>query len=329
MQYNHIFSLKKISNNALLSLLFKILIFTCLSFYIFFVLQNKDQFYDDFITFSEGIFQNHGWMILLPVLLFPLNWALEAWKWKYLTQKIEEVSFLKSYRGILTGVAMGFATPMGLGDYPGRILQLSNPERAKGLGAVFVSRISQFYITLVCGSASLIFIIYTIQQTDTFLNTIFLFFIIITNLIFILLLLFHQRILSVLKEVSILKKVYPYVEIISQYSFNELLYVLMLSLARYMVFSAQFVLILYFSGVSKRIDILLLGVNFIFLAKSVIPTLFDLWVRETAAVYFFSFFMIASDQVIFSSLSLWFINILVPAILGLFLIFKLKLFTRP
>ncbi|MBX9852508.1 MAG: flippase-like domain-containing protein [Cytophagaceae bacterium] len=293
------------------------------------MLQNKDQLYDDFLIFIGTIFQKYGWFILLPLLLFPVNWALEAWKWKYLTQKIEKVSFLRSYRGILTGVAMGFATPMGLGDYAGRILQLNNPERAKGLGAVFISRISQFYITLVCGSASLIFIIYRVQQIDIFFNTIFLFFIIITNLIFLFLLLFHHRVLLILKEISVLKKVYPYVEIISQYSFRELLFVLALSLARYIVFSAQFVFILYFAGVSSRVDILLLGVNFIFLAKSVIPTLFDLWVRETAAVYFFSFFMIASDQVIFSSLSLWFINILMPAVLGLFLIFKLKLFTRP
>lgn len=332
MQYNHIITLKKIRQSPFISTFIKVLIFLFVTLYIYYSIQNKVDFDRDFKEAIIRVFKNFGFWILIPVLLFPVNWALEALKWKYLTAKIEKVSFMRSFRGIFTGVTLGFVTPFGLGDYAGRILQLKSPERARGFGAVFISRISQFYITLVCGSSSLIFLAYKTKNIDGFFSNsfdVFVFFILVTNSIFILLFLFHKKILLLLKEWKLFKKAYPYVEVIAEYSYNEITYVLLLSFLRYAVFTTQFIIILYCFNVSNNIGILLLGVNFIFLVKSVIPTLFDLGVRESAALYFFSEFTLLTNPIVFASLSIWFVNILIPAIVGMFLIFTLKIFTRP
>jgi uncharacterized membrane protein YbhN (UPF0104 family) len=270
-----------------------------------------------------------GIALIVPILLFPVNWSLEAIKWKYLISKVERISFLRSLRGVLSGLTLGFVTPLGLGDYVGRIFQLNHKERAKSLGAVFVSRISQFYITLVFGSSAFIIVVYKIKEVDALICYLIIFLLALTNLLFIILLIFHQKVIGVFKEVKFLNPIYPYIEIISTYSFKELGYVLLLSLVRYIVFTTQFVLMLYFFDVSKDFGILVTGVNFIFLVKSVIPTFFDLGVRESSAVYFFSDFTLLSDKVLFASLSIWIINIIIPAVVGVFLIFRIKIFTKP
>jgi uncharacterized membrane protein YbhN (UPF0104 family) len=268
---------------------------------------------------------------------------LEAIKWKYLARKIESLSFLRAFRGILTGVTLSMATPLGLGDYAGRILQLNAPDRVKGIGAVFTSRILQLYITLICGSIS-VFYLFLLDADADWKMWLALLLVIILNIFFILLLIFHKQILLKIKEVKIFKKLYPYFEIINQYEFKELTFALWISFFRYVVFAFQFIIILYLTGVSHNIGILFLGVNFIFLMKSLIPTLFELGVREMAAIFFFG--TLASlehppgggdykimhdklyDSIIFSSLSVWIINILIPSAIGLFLVFKLKFYTK-
>jgi uncharacterized membrane protein YbhN (UPF0104 family) len=270
-----------------------------------------------------------GIVLIIPFLLFPLNWSLEAIKWKYLIFKIERISFFRSLRGVLSGVTLGFVTPMGLGDYVGRILQLNHKERAKSLGAVFVSRFSQFYITLVFGSSALIIVLFKLKDFNLFVTYLTVLLIVLTNILFVVLLVFHQKVIWVFKDLNFINRIYPYIEIIATYSFKELGYVLLLSLFRYLVFTTQFVFMLYFFGVSKDLGILFTGVNFIFLVKSIIPTFFDLGVRESSAVYFFSDFAGMSDKVLFASLSIWIINIIIPAVLGVFLIFRIKIFTKP
>lgn len=328
MQYNHIFNLKKARYASLLPMLIKILIFGFVGTYMVYAIRNKQNFGAEYKSLVLDITPSYGYLLLIPIILFIFNWAIEAVKWQYLTREIEKINFLKAFRGILTGVTLGFATPFHLGDYVGRILQLENSERAKSIGAVFISRIAQFYITLVCGSTSLLYFIIKVENFDTLFKSVIIFFVIITNILFIALLLFHNNVLFIFKEVKVLKRFYRYFEIITHYTFNEISYVLFLSFIRYFIFSSQFVIILYFFGVSKDIGVLILGVNFIFLAKSIIPTFFDLGVRETSAVYFFEHFNNNTDKVIFASLSLWAINILLPALIGMFLIFRIKIFTK-
>jgi uncharacterized membrane protein YbhN (UPF0104 family) len=256
---------------------------------------------------------------------------MEALKWKYSIKRIEKISFLRSFRGVLTGVTLGFATPFNLGDYAGRILQLNDHERAKGIGAVFVNRIAQFYMTLLFGSFSFFYILHNLypgSSNDDLFTFELKVVLICLNIIFALLLIFHKRILTYIRQLPVLQKIYPYLQIIANYSNKELVYLFLLSFLRYLVFSFQFLILLYLFRVSTDLIILFVGVNFIFFVKSVVPTFFDLGVRESAAVYFFTLVNCAAQNALFASISLWFINILIPAMIGLFLIFRIKLFTN-
>ncbi|MFL5729375.1 MAG: lysylphosphatidylglycerol synthase domain-containing protein [Cytophagaceae bacterium] len=320
-----------------LSAFVKIGIFVLAAVYIWFLLERKRE------NFAEGLFNAlftfHNFsnpFFLISLFLFPVNWGLESWKWKFLLNKIEAVTFIKAYRGVLTGVTFGILTPLNLGDYAGRILQLENPERVKVIGAIFLSRIAQFFSTLLFGLASVIYIF--MNQGHSSMQTLrdfdsLVFFVTGISLAALIFLLFlfsiHQQILLTLKESKLFRPVYRYFEILRLYSFRDIVYVLMISLFRYLVFSLQFVLLLYFFRVSDNLLLLMMGVSFVFLVKSIIPTVMDLGVREAVAVYFFTFFNIADHySILYSSLGLWFINIVIPAILGMFLVFRIRLFTR-
>jgi uncharacterized protein (TIRG00374 family) len=328
--------LKNTDRQNRFSAFIKIGIFITAAVFLYFLVRKKENFAGDLFhaLFSFDNLSNP--LFLMTVLLFPVNWGLEAWKWKFLLSRIEQVNFFKAFRGILTGITFGVITPLNLGDYAGRILQLENPERIKVIGAIFLSRIAQFFSTLLFGLASIIFIILkskgsSSQTINDFYSLIFfLAGLAIAALIFLSFLFsLHRRVLASLKESKLFRPVYKYFEILRLYSFKDIFYVVLISLLRYIVFSLQFVLLLCFFKVSEDLFFLFMGVFFIFLVKSIVPTIFDLGVRETAAIYFFTFFnIIDNNSILYSSLGLWIINIVLPAVLGMFLIFKIKLFTR-
>jgi uncharacterized membrane protein YbhN (UPF0104 family) len=328
--------LKNTASKNRVSVFIKIGIFIIAAIYIYFLLRKKENFASDLFNalfspdnLSEPLF-------LIAVLLFPLNWGLEAWKWKFLLIRIEEVSFFKAFRGILTGVTFGVITPLSLGDYAGRILQLENPERIKMIGAIFLSRIAQFFSTLFFGLASVFYIIFNragnspeiLKDLDSLVF--FLAGLAIAALIFLLFIFsIHRRILASLETSALFRPVYKYFEILRLYESKDILYIILISFLRYMVFTLQFLLLLFFFKVSNDFLLLLMGVSFVFLVKSIVPTVLDLGVREAVAVYFFTFFnIIDHNSILYSSLGLWIINIVFPAVLGLFLIFRIKLFTR-
>ena len=57
--------------------------------------------------------------LLLMFLLMLLNWSLESSKWKFLMSGVEEMNFISALKGVLSGLAIGFATPNRVGEFAG------------------------------------------------------------------------------------------------------------------------------------------------------------------------------------------------------------------
>ncbi|MNL85549.1 hypothetical protein D3C87_2138990 [compost metagenome] len=69
-------------------------------------------------------------------------------------------------------------------------------------------------------------------------------------------------------------------------------------------------------------------VSILFFVQSTLPSLdlFDIGVRSVTAAYFFSFVTSHEVAVIACTASIWLINIIIPAILGSYFVFKLNFF---
>jgi uncharacterized membrane protein YbhN (UPF0104 family) len=312
--------------NKKISFWIKSLIFLLAASLLYYILRKNDKLDEAYYAALLQGWEEHSFLLIISALLIPVNWSLEAYKWKYLISKIERISFLSALQGIITGVTMGFVTPHSLGDYVARILTLTNEERSRGIGAVLISRISQFYITLYFGTVSMAVYIYYVVKSGTPNDHLVIWVTVLSNILFVLIFIYHNTILRVLEKWKLFQKLIFYFEVIKTYSFQELNYVLLLSFVRYLVFCAQFVLILIAFGIALPWWLMLAGVAFIFFVKSVIPTFLDLGVRETAAVIFFGVFSSDHQNIVFASLTLWLLNLVLPAIIGLFLIFRMKLF---
>ena len=284
-------------------------------------MNQKDILNDSFAKFTFAAISHPSvWFII--VLLF-FNWGLEALKWKLIAQKFSPIKYTDALSGVLTGVSLGMITPHGIGDYAGRVLQLETNSKLAAIGAVFVSRIAQLMITIWMGSAALLYMIYTRILSDVYIvNFALLQVIIITNVIVLLIILFYKKIASWLQN----KYTKPYLKILRLMSARDMTVIMILSFLRYGVFALQYLILLHYIHIHDSVLLLLGGVAFIFLIKSVVPTLFDIGIREAAAIYFFALYGIDStDSIVFASLLLWLINIACPALIGAWLILKIRL----
>jgi uncharacterized membrane protein YbhN (UPF0104 family) len=104
-----------------------------------------------------------------------------------------------------------------------------------------------------------------------------------------------------------------------QFTYRDWFFSTGLSLFRYACFSAQFLILLHLLGIGLPLYLQVAGVAWVFLIKSVAPALnivADLGVREVAALAFFPLFSVDPALVLAASISVWFINLFVPSLLG-------------
>ena len=318
MQFNTFPSKKAVSTSY--TLLLKLFIFIIALGYIVYQLKNKDALIEDIYY---HILPYVSFLLYLSLFLVPVNWSVESWKWSFLASKVEKLSFIKAVEGTLTGVTLGMVTPFSLGEYLGRVLQANSAARTRLVGAVFFNKVIQFFVTILFGSFAIVYFLKNgIHYSYWSYCCIGL---IVINGVFLFLLFYPSLFYELIKRVEVVPVLLGYFKILTTYHRRDVIVVITASILRYLIFSFQFVLILTTFQVSTDVVLLFASAWFVFLAKSVVPTFFDFGVRETSAIYFYKVFNIHNDDVLYASIALWLMNVVLPAFVGLLLIFKIKL----
>ena len=331
MQYNDIAFLKKGARLNSIGFVLKGIILAGVIFFVVAKLKEHPLHIAMLAQLLGNIFaQKPFWILLLPFILAPLNWLIEAYKWKILVLKIQKVTLFGALKGIITGLSLGFVTPHALGDYAGRIWQLSDKKRLESIGAIMIGRAAQYFATFSFGVVGLMYYLFLPESPSDFFIYSACFF----SLCFFsglwLFLSFRATFLKLLSFKS-LQKIRRYFEIITSYSKKEVTLVIGLAFLRYGVFVFQFYLLLYLFDVSPDQLFLLAGVFWTFLLKSSIPSfnfLSDLGIREFSALFFFNHFQSNDLLVVLASFALWSINVLLPAVLGLSGLVSMKIFNK-
>jgi len=266
-------------------------------------------------------------LIVFALLLLPANWGIEAWRWKELANKIEQVSYWQAAEGVLTGVALGFVTPSFIGDFLGRTFQLHTKARNRTAGSLVVNSASQFIVTYFFGCIGiLLFAQASLLPFGNFSTGMAVTMIVTAG--GAIWLFFNSRLF-----IDAISRAYPklflnkLLAIIGEYSEAELARTLLLSALRYCVFSLQFYLLLLYFGVDLPGITLCSGIFIVFFVKTIIPSLSlvgDLGLREMSAILFFKQFGAADEKVVAACLLLWFINLLIPTLVGLVFILKIR-----
>lgn len=278
--------------------------------------EDKSGFASAFQLFSDNLF-----ILFLVILLMPINWLMEVLKWKYSIQPITHISMSKATTGVLAGVALGFVTPHAIGDYFAKVFSLTHHNRKKALGLILVGRMMQMMPTALFGLIALyIYSSRSIAQIEIPISLNYPILSILGLLLTILLLILYMK--------RNHPKIQDYVQPVLKLGLKLISFLVGLSILRYLIFSAQFLLLLSILGLKINVFMQFMGVAFMFLAKSILPTfnfLSDLGIREFSVALFFESLEMDVAPIIAAGLILWLINIALPAFIGLFFIPKLKL----
>jgi uncharacterized membrane protein YbhN (UPF0104 family) len=264
------------------------------------------------------------------VLLMLVNWLLESFKWQYLSRRLANISVWEAIEAVFCGLTWAIFTPNRIGEFGGRVMFLPNRKRIHGVFAMAVGAFAQNVITNVAGVLASLWFIYSFFHLSAWL------FLGISALalIFLGLLLvvyFHIKwLVTLLDKIRFLKKYHRFFDIMGRYDSKELLVVIAYSLARFVVFSVQYYLVIHLLLPNlPPLPMMLTVVVFIFI-QSALPSLdlLDIGVRNYTATYLFTYITNQHIAIMASVSSIWLINLIIPAIMGSVFVLKLKFFDR-
>lgn len=299
-------------------LIIKIAIFIASIYFIYSKLSEFNELWAEFANLNFTII---SFLFLLTTLfLMFLNWLFESYKWKLLVSKVENVTILKSYKAILSGITAALLTPNRTGEFAGRILFLKPENRAKGSFATFIGSIAQIAITIINGLIGL-FLIFRFHNIARFekLNSAAFYSILIVILSLTLFAYFNiGKIILKVSKIKFLKNYSRYYLICNEYSNGELSKILILSTLRYAIFVTQFYLLFLFFNVNLNFAETYVIVSSTYFIMFLIPsfTLAEIGIRGSIIIFFGAIFSNQLAGILSASTLLWIINLAIPSIIG-------------
>jgi hypothetical protein len=132
---------------------------------------------------------------------------------------------------------------------------------------------------------------------------------------------------SFLSRVRWLQKIKNLMMALVHLSRRESATILGLSLLRYSIFLLQYFALFQFFGVSLTISISFITVAFVFLSMALIPAmaLADLGIRGQLSLWIVGAFNSNLLGIVMTTTTIWFINLILPAIVGAAFLSKRKL----
>ncbi len=260
-------------------------------------------------------------------LLMFVNWYIESLKWRRMIAKIEIITPFRAFEAVLSGLTVSFFTPNRIGEYAGRVFHLGKSNRITATLITMLENSAQLVITIIFGCIGLVCYSTNYLFFPEWLYIVIWVFALVTP--FICLLLYYNVSLmnGLLKKIKFFRKKHVNLDVFSMFSKWDLTSVLLLSAFRYFVFSLQFYLLLRLFGMYIPLLPGFYTIALSFFVITLIPTfaIAELGVRAGVTVYLFSKISYDHFPVINTSFSLWFINLVVPAIIGAFFILNFRL----
>lgn len=311
------------------------LVFCVLAWSIYRQLQRQPNWKESFLHIRHALAGEGIWKLWLAILLMLVNWSIEARKWQVVIRRIQPISFFQSLKAIFTGTTMAFFTPNRIGEYVGRILYINDDKRIQAISLTIVCSIAQLLVTLVAGLGGLLYlknVIAARQPADASLLFWIDTLLSITALGTLILTLFYFRLAWLVKWVEKIPRIerfVRYIRVLDSFNATILLRILSLSVVRYLVFIGQYYLLFAVFDVTLTPVQVFASIGVVFLVLAVVPTIAvitELGVRWKASIEVVQFFSTNTWGVLATSLSVWIINLVIPALIGSLLILGIRIF---
>ncbi len=251
-----------------------------------------------------------GGIIFLLFLSF-LNRFFEILKWQNLVSNLHAISLAEATKQVLGALTAGLFTPNGVGEYAGKALFF---EKSKAKKVVFLNLICngiQMILSVVFGTIGLWALGYRLWVLG----------ILGMSALFILFSFLFKKIK--IKGFSIDKLIIKINEIPKAIHQKNIF----LAVCRYLTFSHQY----YFLFLAFDVDLpyftMMATIAAVYFLASSLPTFqfLDFAVKGSVAVYFFGILGINEWIVIFISTLMWFLNVVIPVIIGSYFVLNFKI----
>lgn len=273
-------------------------------------------------------------LLAISFLLMPLNWGIEALKWKLLVQRLEQISFWKALKAIFSGVTVSVFTPNRVGEYGGRVFHLESANIIKATLLTVVGSYAQLLVTVVTGLVALAFFLpdyagafeKVSRMQYAFLCGLGALVIVALNFLF----LNNSVASSLFARMKFLGNLRSYGKVFSFHPPKELLRVLLLSYVRYAVFATQFFLLLRVFDVNIPFFPAAMMIAMMYFAMTIIPSIAiaDFGVRGWVSLHFIGLLSANEPGILSASFVLWLINLALPALVGTIFVFNLNFFRQ-
>ena len=300
------------------------------------LLHQQPHWRDAWVQIRTSIASKGGSKIILTLLLMILNWGLEAKKWQWAINPVQQLRLSSCYKAVLAGITIASFTPNRMGEYFGRMLFIEEGKRLRSVSLTMVCSIAQLLVTLWCGAGGLLYMHAYIRShplaADAFraLSVHVLLLVLIAGNILLLVFYFRlPRLVNLAEKLGFLAKSVDFVKILQDIRPRILLRILSLSGFRYLVFLTQYYLLFSAFGVELSIGQVFGGMSVMFVIMAILPTLSfltEIGLRWQVSIQVMTIFSAQVTGIFAVSLGIWLINLIIPALLGSLLILNIKIF---
>jgi len=258
---------------------------------------------------------NLGGIVFILSLSF-LNRFLEILKWKNLVGSFTEISVGEASKQVLAALTASIFTPNGIGEYAGKALYFEASQTKKILFLNLINNGIQMILSVVFGIFGLLYFNAQFEIiTPQAVGIIFAVFcaLILASFFFKSFTIKGYSLEKIIHKINALPK-----EIHRKNTF--------LGLLRYTVFSHQYYFLFLAFDVDLPYLMLMSVIASVYFLASSLPTFqfFDFAVKGSVAVYFFSLLGVNEWIVIFISTLMWFLNVVLPVVIGSYYVMKFK-----
>jgi len=256
--------------------------------------------------------------LLVAILFLPLNLLLESERWRFVMSNIgKRVSVKDALFSTVVGSSLSMITPFRVGDYAGRMLLLRSEDKKSSVYATFICSIYLNVINIVTGIFACVFFFRSQEILANELRLLMIVNCVVVILALILIVKF-DRILNWLLGISWIQNKLT-IEIEGGLGLQKKMVLLLLSFLRYTVYVFQYVLVLYFFNVDNIFIELISCISIVYFIQSSVPlpAFLSFVARIEIALLVWNLLDLPVTIVLAASATLWVINLMMPALLGL------------
>jgi hypothetical protein len=295
----------------------KVLIFIAAYTFLAYKLLTFNQYHALFLQIKQTSLSQFWWLLAVFFLL-PVNWLLEAIKWKKLTSRVQKIKFTIAIKSVLVGISTGFFTPNRVGELLGRIMFMESENRKAGFTLSIVNSLTQNLIMTMCGiPASIIYFYFTNGDSS---SDNFIFLLVLTGFL-VVFGLFYFALPTIGRQLiksKFAKKITAYISCLSAYATKDLIQIMLISLLRYVVFCTQFFLLLRFFNIQLEVWQALIAIPTNYLLVTFTPSVAfsEVAVRSSYAVLIIGVFSNNVVGIALAGMGIWLINFVIPMMVG-------------